>query len=121
MALKDVKLYYLQQQDIYFQLLEDVKRCDEDVKNGLIKEEDLTPLYKELDKIKTNYERLSYIMFLFNEPKDKKHKEQFKKQSKVWYDYLSSSSKEAILDESRDALKTFKQMVLDLKEKNKHD
>ena len=68
MAKKDLIQYYLQVQAQYFEMLKDFKDVNNDVKNGLVEQSIVDNLKQELDIVRTNYERLSYVLFLLNQP-----------------------------------------------------
>ena len=69
-----------------------------------------------INKLKENYERISYIIFLLNKPKRSSKK--LDKDTLSWYNTLKNHSKEAIIDENKDVLSTFKQLVREGKMKN---
>ena len=74
MAYIDVKHYYRQ---IETQYLDMVRYSDEYLKaykEQRISEEQFQLIQKDIETIKQNYTRLSYIMFLFNLPRGKKNK-----------------------------------------------
>ena len=115
MAKKDLIQYYLQVQAQYFEMLQDFKDVNEDVRKGLVEQSVVDNLTKELDILRNNYERLSYELFLLNQPNKDSKKPLDAKVNKEWYDYLKGSSKEAILDENKDALADFKKYVREIK------
>lgn len=116
MARKDLIIYYLQVQDQYFTMLQDLKELNEDIRKGLVEQDIVDNLQKDLEIVKTNYERLSYELFLLNQPQKKDKKDGDLKRNKQWYDYLKGASKEAILDENRDALADFKKYVKEIED-----
>lgn len=77
MSYVDVKLYYNQIENQYLKMVDLMNRVDVEYKNGLIPEEQFNQYVEMISKIKDNYERLSYIMFLFNIPKSKDNKKKF--------------------------------------------
>ena len=116
MAKKDLVEYYLQIQDQYFTMLSDFKELNEDVRNGLVEQSIVDNLKNDLELVRMNYERLSYELFLLNQPQKKDKKEGDYKRNKQWYDYLKGSSKEAILNENADALADFKKYVKEIRD-----
>lgn len=120
MAKKHLIQYYLEQQSIYFDMINDIKDIDKDYKDGLIDSERYSQLMELLQpdiKIaKDNYERLSYVMLLLNKPQRDSKADKFDKVNKEWYDNLKGASREALLDESKDALADFKKLVSENKE-----
>ena len=114
MAKRDVIQYYLEQQNVYFESLNNIKEIDDAIKKGIVTEEQFKDAQKELEIIKNNYERLSYIVLLLNKPKRKEKQLQEEQLNKKWYDALKGSSREALLDESKDALSDFKKLVREI-------
>jgi iron uptake system EfeUOB component EfeO/EfeM len=84
MSLKHVKHYYLQCQEQYFDMLNDAKDFDEALKKGLVDQEQFDQAQVLLNKIKENYERLSYIMYLFVQPNRPNKVAKFNKQNNCW-------------------------------------
>jgi len=111
MARKDVVDYFLQQQQVMTEAEKTAKEFDLLFKQGKITKAQLDEANSELDIVKANYTRIAYIMFLLNKPKRKEKQIKEEKVNQKWYDYLQGSSKEAILDESKDALADFKKLV----------
>ena len=115
MAKKHLIAYYLEQQALYFEMLQDIKDVDKDYKEGRIDPERYNQLMEvlkpDVEILKGNYERLSYVMLLLNKPTRDKKGENFEKEQKEWYDRLQGASREAIYDESKDALADFKRLV----------
>lgn len=116
MAKRHVIKYYLEVENTYIEMQETLKELQKMASEGKVEESVFLNAKEEIDIIKNNYDRLSYIMFLLNKPNRKSKNDYDEKINKSWYDYLKSSSKEAIMDESRDALKEFKKIVRSLKD-----
>ena len=108
MARKDVLAYYLQQQDVYLRMVATAKKVDDDLRSGLITREERDRLSEALapsiGQIRDNYERLSYIMLLLNEPKRKSGKKAYMRQNKGLYGRLVAVGKENSIREDMDAL-----------------
>ena len=121
MARKDVLAYYLQQQAIYLRMVATAKKVDDDLKAGLITREERDRLSEALapsiGQIRDNYERLSYIMLLLNEPKRKSKKEAYKRQNKGLYGRLVAVGKENSIREDGDALAHIKREVREAEER----
>jgi iron uptake system EfeUOB component EfeO/EfeM len=117
MSLKHVKRYYDQIQEQYLEMLNDAKDFDHAVKNGLIDQEQYDQAQTLLSRVKENYERLSYIIYLFYQPNRDKKAAKFDSRNKELLSHFTDakSSKDAILEENADMLKKFKQMVKEIK------
>lgn len=118
MAKKDVVLYFLQVQNQYLEMVENVKDLEEALKTKYIEQEQFDLAQREIEVVKNNYERLVYIMMLLNKPQRKKKQAKEEQENKYWYDYLKGASKESIIDENKDALADFKKMVKEFKDGN---
>lgn len=111
MAKKHVINYYKQVQDTYFEMLNDVADFDKAYKDGIISQEQFDNAQILLEKIKDNYERLSYILLLLNQPSKKEKLKKFKNQNKKVYSYLENVSQDKSISESEDALKELKELI----------
>lgn len=117
MAKRDLNLYFYQIQSQYFEMLDNLKDMDEALKKGLIEEEQVTNIKVFVNKLKDNYQRLSYIMLLLNKPKNKKRVGNYEKQNEEIYKYLDKDSQEHVVTEDEDILKELKIFISDIKEK----
>ena len=121
MARKDVLAYYLQQQGIYLRMVATAKKVDEDLRSGLITREERDRLSEALapsiGQIRDNYERLSYIMLLLNEPKRKSKKKAYARQNAGLYKRLVAVGKENSIREDGDALAFIRREVREAEER----
>ena len=111
MALKHVKSYFREVEQQYFEMLSDAKDLDEALKGGFLEQEQVDQAKAMMDKIKENYDRLCYIMVLFNKPSRKKSAKKFEKQNSKALDYLKNSSQDAIITENTDVLNNFRAFI----------
>lgn len=120
MAKKDVLNYYLDVQAQYLEMLLNVKDLEDTIKSGVVEWDDprIEQLKQEVDIIKSNYERIAYILFLLNQPARHQKKKNEYKQNKQVYDYLQSSTEDTIEQENENALKYIRTLA---KEFKKHD
>ena len=109
MAKKHVISYFLEQQSLYFEMLDNLKEFESLAKEGKISQEDYDQMLREVELCKANYERIAYIIMLLNKP-NKKDKEEADI-NRAWYSQLTGASKEAILDESKDVLVDLKELI----------
>lgn len=123
MARRHLVQYFVELESNYAQMLEDVNELEKSYKSGNMDYERyaqlrdaLTP---EIEPLKEEYERLSYIMFLLNIPNRVKKEDRYKKENSTYFAYLDKFSKEKIVDESSDFLAKFKKSVEEWKESNK--
>lgn len=116
MAKSHIIKYYLEVEYQYLEMLDTLKELKELVKEGKVDVEAYEQEAANVEKLKENYERISYIMFLLNQPRRTSKK--LDTDTLRWYNELKNHSKEAIIDENKDVLCTFKQLVKEGKMKN---
>lgn len=116
MAKRHVVKYFLELESSFVEMQDTVNELQQLAQEGKVEESSFLDAKKDLDVIKSNYERIAYIIFLLNRPNRKEDEKRELAENKRWYSYLKTSSKEAVLDESKDALKHFKEYVNSLKE-----
>jgi len=112
MARKHVISYFLQVQQQYFEMLENVSLLDKAAKEGKVTEEQFLQAQESLTILKNNYERIAWIIMLLNKPNRNSKQESL--YDKQWYEELKGASKEAILDENKDALADFKKLLAEV-------
>jgi trans-2-enoyl-CoA reductase len=109
MSKRHVVQYFLELESQYFEMLDNVKDLEELLKENRLSQEDFNAAINDIQVSKNNYERIAYIMMLLNKPNRKDKREEAIAQS--WYKALKFSSKEAIVDENRDALSHLKELI----------
>jgi len=109
MARSHIIRYYLEVEHQYLEMLDTLTELKELVKEGKVSIEAYEQEVAGVEKLKENYERISYIMFLLNQPKRASKK--LDTYTIKWYNELKNHSKEAIINENNDVLCTFKNMV----------
>lgn len=109
MAVRDVKEYYDKVCDQYVEMLDNLKEMQEAYELGNISQEQFENLKKIIEPLKSNYERISWIMYLLNIPQRKKKIKKWKKQNDVAMTKCEKeNSIEATLDENSKALSQMK-------------
>ena len=63
MAVRQLKTYYKQVEEMFLELNDDLKEMEEDFKAGKITEDELHNLLLPVKGLKDNYIRLSYVMY----------------------------------------------------------
>lgn len=116
MSKRDVNRIYLQQQMLYFGMLENAKEFDRMYKAGEISQERFEQAQKQVEVIRDNYMQISYFMLELQKPFKKRERKEWEIATKSYYDALEGYSKEALLDETKDALADFKKMIDEAKE-----
>lgn len=105
MAKKDVDLYYQQVLDQYLEMRDNIKELEEYSLTHMVEPERIDKMKQIIEPIKNNYNTLSYIMFLLNQPAKKKKIPKYKKQSKKLLDSIPhKNTKEGILEENKSCI-----------------
>ena len=115
MAKRHVIQYYLELENEYIEMQDTLKELQELAQQGKVEEDTYLSMLKDVNTIKNNYERVSYILFLLNKPNRESGAKRDEHINEKWYKYLKGASKEAILDETKDALAEFKRRVEEMK------
>lgn len=106
MALKDVKKYFKQVESQYFEMRADLKDIDASFENGEVPSETIEQFKSTITKLKDNYDRLAYVMYLFSLPQRKSKRGKFIESDEVAvFNYLSNSTDTVVIQENDDVLK----------------
>lgn len=112
----DVNLYFLEIQNTYFEMLDNLNEFKELAQKGEVSQEEYDNMLQEVDLLRANYERIAYIIMLLNKPKNLSRENADINAS--WYKELKGASKEVIIDESRDVLADLKKYIKEKEVKN---
>lgn len=123
MALKDVKKYYLKLQKEYVEGKENMDYMINEFKEGKVNKDTFDNFELYYKSLKENYDKISYIMYLFNVPardskKDKYDKRNYNKDM-VKYFKDNKVSKEDTYAENEYALTKLREIVRKEKENRK--
>lgn len=118
MAVRHVREYYKLMEQQYLDMLQNVKDFDELLKQGVVPEEVMQQAKSMLDAMKSNYDRLSYIMLLLNQPNRNKKEKNYKKSISNELDFLVSNNatQGSVFVENEDLLKNFKKLIKGVKD-----
>lgn len=109
MSVKDVKKYYAQVCADYKELQDNIKDFEEAVSNNIFEPERLEEYKKSIEPFKANYERITYIMYLLNQPVKKEKMKKYERQNQKLIKSLSkSNSIESQLAENKEVLEKTK-------------
>ena len=113
MAKRDVIKFYTEQQKMYFDMVETVKEVDQAFREGRLEESVALDIKKQINTLRDNYERISYIVYLLNLPiKDKNKKEYIDANQDVTFYLAKKKATDADVNrESRNALKELKRII----------
>lgn len=94
MSVKDVKEYYDQITADYMEMVESLKEMEELAAQDIVNPDKITELKNAIEPIKNNYLRISYIMFLLNQPTRKEKQERYKNQNKKFLNNIKQKETE---------------------------
>lgn len=120
MAYLDVKKYFLEISNQVLKANKDISFFSERYKNGELTEEQIEDIRDDYNLLKENYDRLAYIMYLFNLPKAKKNRKNESSQTKLFNEktyILEHAGKEKVVDENTNVLLAFEAIKKKLEEK----
>lgn len=95
MALKDVKYYYYTMLNQYLEMKADLADFQQAFADGYITEDQLENVRNEVYILESNYERLSYIMYLLEMPNRPTKKAKYMKSNKPIEDHFANLSADA--------------------------
>ena len=81
---------------------------EEEFKNSIQDVDKIEQVRKMIEPLKVNYERISYIMYLFNKPVRKKKRFSYEFENKKRLNNFSNSSLEDIHRENQEVIKNIK-------------
>ena len=120
MSYKHVKDYYVQVEQQYMEALSDTADYKQAFKDGYLSQEQLEQAEDLLFALKQNYERLSYIMYLFNKPNKPNKALKYEKQFSYLNEWLKarSATKKSVLEENENVLVNYVKYIKDLQNKD---
>lgn len=111
MAVKDVKKYYIDLINQYVEMKNDITDFEVAFKEGHITEDRLIEVKKDLEVVKDNLDRVSYIMYLLEMPNKKTKKTKYQKQhTKLGQTFiLHKADKDSVIRENDSFIKLIKE------------
>lgn len=110
MAIRHVREYYERMVSDYVEMktvLEEMEKLSEDKASTALN--NIEQIKHQVEILEANYKRLSYIMFLLNQPnKEKKKKRYFSQEKKKLDDIPYKDRKEAIIKENSAVIENLK-------------
>lgn len=105
MSVKHIETYYKEICEQYQEMIDSIKDLEEAASNGLVEPERIDRLKGQVDPIKQNYERWSYMMFLLHQPQKKtKLKKYQKNNQKLLQNIAKENTLQGILEENKNAI-----------------
>lgn len=111
MAVKDVKKYYIDLINQYVEMKDNMADFEVAFKEGHITEDRLIEVKKDVEAIKDNLDRVSYIMYLLEMPNKKAKKAKYQKQhTKLGRTFiLHKADKDSVIRENDSLIKVIKE------------
>lgn len=118
MAIKDVKQYYYTMLNQYLEMKADLADFEQALADGHITEDQLIAAQNEVFTIETNFDRISYIMYLLEMPNRSKKRDRYKKSNKALEQHFteSGSTQESVNIENKSALDNLRLELSKLKD-----
>lgn len=111
MARKHIINYYVTVENQYLKMKKMCDSFEKQVKEGKGSLETLESVRETTGRLKENYDRISYIMYLLNMPNNPKKTARYKNQNKNVDTYLQDSNLDVIVNENEDVLKRLKEII----------
>ena len=105
MSVKAVNEAYNQICEQYAEMLENIKDLEKEASEGIVEPERVENLREQIEPIKRNYERWTYMMYLLHQPERKSKHARYASQNRALLKKLNSqNSIEVTIKENREAL-----------------
>lgn len=117
MSMVDVKEYYVEVKDQFLEMYNLMDEYNLAYKEGRISKEQLDDIKDSIQLLKENYERVSYIMFLFNKPKSQKNRKKSHEENAFYegrFNYIGADKK-TIINENTYVLNDIKKYLESIK------
>ena len=117
MAIRDVKEYYYKVQAQYLEMKADLEDFNEALRAGHITEEQLESAKADIMQLEQNYNRLTYILFLLEQPRRKEKVEAFNNRNESLVNYFKTeqASEEEVIEENKSVLNHLREELKKLK------
>ena len=112
MSKKTVDEYFKRVLADYHNLIMEIKDFEKECVNGLIEPERLDEIKENIQPLMNNYERCLYIMYLYNQPQNKKKHEAYERANKKLLSRIKEENKtEKTLEENKEVLSKVHDLV----------
>lgn len=112
MSVKHVKEYFNQVADQYSEMLNELRDFEKEAEQGLIEPERLDIIKQNIQPLVNNYQTLSWIMFLLNQPNKKEKIKKYERQNKALLKTLNKEfSQEGVINTNQQVIDGLKQQI----------
>lgn len=113
MSVKHLKEYYEQVCDQYIEMKNEIKDLEEEVNKGLAKPEMMDNLKATIQPIMNNYQTLSCVMYLLNQPNKKSKLKAYERRNHKFVQEMEKKfGKKAVLDTNAQVIDKIKKLKL---------
>jgi len=123
MAKLQLAIYYKKMLNQYLEMKKDLADFEKALADGYITEDKLVEVKEDVAKLEANYERIAFIMFKLEEPRQSKRKEKWKKQNSELFSMFNElgADVDSVEDENESLLKSMKEQLKTILENNKEN
>ena len=115
MSVKHIKKYFDQISNDYLEMIDVIHELEKEVSEKIISQEKLDETLKNVEKLKENYMRWSYMMYLLNMPNKKEKQRVYEKRMKNVLSKIPEKDKiNNVLNENRSQINTFQKTIKDI-------
>lgn len=112
MSVKHVREYFNQVADQYSEMLNELRDFEKEAEQGLIEPERLDIIKQNIQPLVNNYQTLSWIMFLLNQPNKKEKIKKYERQNKTLLKTLNKEfSQEGVINTNQQVIDGLKQQI----------
>ena len=112
MSVKHVKEYFDQVANQYSEMLNELRDFEKEAQEGLIEPERLDKIKENMQPLINNYQTLSWIMFLLNQPNKKEKVKKYERQNKTLLNTLKKEfSREGVINTNEEVLSRLKHEI----------
>lgn len=104
MSVKDVRKYYETISAQYEQMVAEIKDFEQEAMNGMFEPERLDKIKEQIQPLKTNFERIAYIIYLLDKPTKKSKEPPYIKRNKKKLSKLQNATTEAVMKENEEVI-----------------
>lgn len=112
MSVKHVKKYFDQISNDYIEMLDVIHELEQAVSENIVSQEKLDETVKSVERLKDNYMRWSYMMYLLNLPNKKEKKKVYEKRMSNFLSKIPKKDRiDEVLKENKNSIKEFKDKI----------
>lgn len=112
MSVKHVKEYFNKISNDYLEMIEVLHELEDAVSQNIVSQEKLDETTKSVEKLKENYMRWSYMMYLLNQPNKKDKKKVYEKRMEKFLNNIPKKDRiENVLSENKEVIKNFRNKI----------